>query len=158
MKIFGGVHSFGKGAQLDVVKYYVFWTTINLVLPIKHWLYIAVQTQYFPGLLRYLAPADDGAEAKSICSNHHTQERFFREASSQKSTSRYFRRCIFFGTVSFGILWALPVFNFATVCAEGDLLLGSNRIYTYIYGSPLASIAAMLNMHFAGIYPCIKKK
>ena len=30
MKIFGGVHSFGKGAQVDVVKYYVFWTIINL--------------------------------------------------------------------------------------------------------------------------------
>ena len=34
---------FGKGAQIDVVKYYVFWTTMNLFFAnqIACWLYIA---------------------------------------------------------------------------------------------------------------------
>ena len=29
MKVVGGVHSYGKGAKIDVIKYLTFWTIIN---------------------------------------------------------------------------------------------------------------------------------
>ena len=43
MKVVGGVHSYGKGAKIDVIKYLTFWTIANLFFAnmLACWMYIA---------------------------------------------------------------------------------------------------------------------
>ena len=165
MKIFGGVHSFGKGAQVDVVKYYVFWTTINLVFAnsLACWLYIAGADAIFAWIIAvsYVPAVMTGAEAEiNMFKSSYTGAILSRSEVRKNLRAGILGGCIFFGIVSFGILWALPVFTILLPYAQrGDLPVGVQiGFYTYIYGSPLASIAAMLNMHFAGIVPLHQKE
>ena len=116
MKLFGGVHSFGKGAQVDVVKYYVFWTTMNLFFAnqIACWLYIAGADAIFAWTIAvsYVPAIMTGAEGEiNMFKSSYTGAILSRSEVRKNYEQILLGGCMFFGIIFLGILWALPVFT-----------------------------------------------
>ena len=112
------------------MKYYVFWTTINLFFSnqLACWLYIAGADAIFAWIIAvsYVPALMTGAEAEiNMFKSSYTGAILSRSKVRKKLQAGILGGCIFFGIVSFGILWALPVFTILLPYAQrGDLPVG----------------------------------